>query len=130
MVITAIFMPLVPYWFLKSAANDLHQQAMRDQADLVAHYLVLGENGHLTLDLPPALQDLLFAGLQAIYRAVPSRMKNVEVHIFPDVLHGYMMPGIPKAFDQVTRNFSMGRALAILDGLRGVGAQQSLRQAS
>jgi hypothetical protein len=43
---------------LKSAANDLHQQAMRDQADLVAHYLVLGENGHLTLDLPPALQDL------------------------------------------------------------------------
>jgi hypothetical protein len=57
-------------------------------------------------------------------------MKNVEVHIFPDVLHGYMMPGIPKAFDQVTRNFSMGRALAILDGLRGVGVQQSLRQAS
>ena len=55
MVITAIFMPLVLYWFLKSAANDLHQQAMRDQADLVAHYLVAGENGHLTLDLPAAL---------------------------------------------------------------------------
>jgi signal transduction histidine kinase len=58
MVITAIFMPLVLYWFLKSAANDLHQQAMRDQADLVAHYLVLDQHGHLTLDLPPALQDL------------------------------------------------------------------------
>jgi signal transduction histidine kinase len=58
MVITAIFMPLVLYWFLKSTTNDLHQQAMRDQADLVAHYLALGENGHLTLDLPPALQDL------------------------------------------------------------------------
>jgi signal transduction histidine kinase len=51
-------MPLVLYWFLKSTTNDLHQQAMRDQADLVAHYLALGENGHLTLDLPPALQDL------------------------------------------------------------------------
>jgi signal transduction histidine kinase len=58
MVITAIFMPLVLYWFLKSAANDLHQQAMRDQADLVAHYLVLRKDGHLALDLPPALQDL------------------------------------------------------------------------
>jgi len=58
MVITAIFMPLVLYWFLKSAANDLHQEAMRDQADLVALHLVLGTNGHLTLDLPRALQDL------------------------------------------------------------------------
>jgi len=64
------------------------------------------------------------------YRAVPSGMKNVEVHIFPGILHGYMMPGNPKAFDQITRDFSMGRALAILGGLRGVGAQQSLRQES
>jgi hypothetical protein len=64
------------------------------------------------------------------YRAVPSGMKNVEVHIFPGVLHGYMMPGSPKAFDQVARDFSMARALAILDGLRRVGGKQSLRQAS
>jgi carboxymethylenebutenolidase len=52
------------------------------------------------------------------YRAVPSRMKNVEVHIFPGVQHGYMMRESPKAFDQKTRDFSMQRALAILDGLR------------
>ena len=58
MVITAMFMPLVLYWFLKSAANDLHDQAMRDQADLVAHYLVLRRGGSWTLDLPPALRDL------------------------------------------------------------------------
>jgi signal transduction histidine kinase len=58
MVITAIFMPLALYWFLRSAANDLHQQAMRDQADLVAHYLAPGSNGQLTLELPPALRDL------------------------------------------------------------------------
>ena len=57
-VITAIFMPLVLYWFLKSAANDLHEQAMRDQADLVGHYLMLGPDGNWKLDLPPALQDL------------------------------------------------------------------------
>ena len=56
-------------------------------------------------------------------------MKNVEVHIFPGILHGYMMRESPKAFDQKTRDFSMGRALAILDGLRGKD-QQALRKAS
>jgi len=60
------------------------------------------------------------------YRAVPARMKNVEVHIFPGVLHGYMMPGNPKAYSAATRQFSMGRALALLDGLK----KMPLRQAS
>lgn len=61
------------------------------------------------------------------YRGVPSRMKNVEVHIFPGVQHGYMMRENPKAFDQKTRDFSMERALAILNGLRGEG--ERLRKA-
>jgi carboxymethylenebutenolidase len=65
----------------------------------------------------------------AAYRAVPARMPNVEVHIFPGVLHGYMMPGA-KAFDQPARAFSMTRALAILDGLRGEAAGATLRRAS
>jgi carboxymethylenebutenolidase len=64
------------------------------------------------------------------YRGVPGRMPNVEVHIFPGVLHGYMMPGNAKAFHPQTREFSMARALAILDGLRGEGKRQTLRQAS
>jgi carboxymethylenebutenolidase len=64
------------------------------------------------------------------YRGVPGRMPNVEVHIFPGVLHGYMMPGNAKAFHPQTREFSMARALAILDGLRGGGERQTLRQAS
>ncbi|HXV11833.1 MAG TPA: dienelactone hydrolase family protein [Burkholderiales bacterium] len=60
--------------------------------------------------------------VQKAYRAVPSRMKNVEVHIIPGVLHGYMMQGNPKAFHRETYEFSMGRALAILAGLRSAGA--------
>ena len=60
---------------------------------------------------PPAVQDA--------YRGVPSRMKNVQVHIFPGVLHGYMMRANVKAYHQETREFSMARALAILNGLRG-----------
>jgi signal transduction histidine kinase len=58
LVITAIFMPVVLYYFFKWAANDLHDQAMREQADLVAHYLVLRPDGSWALDLPPALQDV------------------------------------------------------------------------
>jgi carboxymethylenebutenolidase len=65
--------------------------------------------------------------VQKAYREVPSRMKNVEVHIFPGVLHGYMMPGNAKAFHRETCDFSMARALAILNGLRGAG--ESLRKA-
>ena len=64
------------------------------------------------------------------FRGIPSRMKNVEVHIFPGVLHGYMMRGSSKAFHPVTRDFSMKRALAILDGLRGGHVPQSLRYGS
>jgi carboxymethylenebutenolidase len=61
------------------------------------------------------------------YRGIPARMKNVEVHIFPGVLHGYMMRRSPKAFHQVTRDFSMTRALAILDGLKSERVPRSLR---
>ena len=53
-------------------------------------------------------------------------MPNVEVHIFPGVLHGYMMPWNTKAYSAPTRAFSMGRALALLGALR----DGTLRKAS
>jgi carboxymethylenebutenolidase len=70
------------------------------------------------------------AEVLAAYRAMPSGMPNVEVHVFPGVQHGYMMPWNTKAFSQPTRDFSMARALAILNGLRGADERQTLRQAS
>ena len=79
--------------------------------------IIWGDRDHRA---PPEVLDA--------YRGVPARMKNVEVHIFPGVLHGYMMRGTPKAFDQPTRDFSIGRAIAIVDALRG--RQASLRQVS
>ncbi len=57
------------------------------------------------------------ANVLEAYRGVPARMKIVAVHIFPGVQHGYMMRGAPKAFDQKMYDFSMGRAVAILEGL-------------
>jgi len=59
---------------------------------------------------PPELLDA--------YRALVARKKNVELHVFPGVLHGYMMRGNEKAFDAKAYAFSMARALAILEGMR------------
>lgn len=56
--------------------------------------------------------------VQSAYRAAAARMKNLEVHIFPGVLHGYMMPDAVKAYHQESRDFTMGRALSILETLR------------
>ena len=66
--------------------------------------------GDLDHAAPPPVQEM--------YRAVPARHKNVDVHIIPGVNHGYMMKANPAAFDQKTYDLSMGRALAILSGLR------------
>lgn len=64
------------------------------------------------------------------YRAIAPRIANLELHIFPGILHGYMMPAAGDAFDKTTRDFSMSRAKATLNGLRNAGATPTLRQAS
>lgn len=51
------------------------------------------------------------------YRALAARSRNVELHIFPGVLHGYMMRAA-EAFDQKAYDFSMERALALMQQLR------------
>ena len=58
------------------------------------------------------------ATVRDAYRTVPVRMKNVDVHVFPGVGHGYMMQGNKEAFDQETYGTSVERALAILECLR------------
>lgn len=52
------------------------------------------------------------------YRAAEARVPNVEVHVFPGVGHGYMMRGDAEAFDREACDFSLGRALTLLDRLR------------
>lgn len=62
------------------------------------------------------------------YRALASRKNNVELHIFPGVQHGYMMRANPQAFDPRAREFSMARAVAILDGFRSTDVHKPLRE--
>jgi carboxymethylenebutenolidase len=69
--------------------------------------IIWGDRDHLA---PVPVRD--------VYLAVPARMTNVEVHVFPGVQHGYMMRGNTKAFDPKVYDFSMERALEILKSLR------------
>jgi len=59
------------------------------------------------------------AELAQKYRDVAAQRGNVELHIFPGIQHAYMIRGNAKAFDQKTYDFSMQRAFALLDALRG-----------
>ena len=78
--------------------------------------IIWGDQDHAA---PPEVQEM--------YRKVPARMKNVEVHIFPGIEHGYMMKGGGKAYSPETYRFSMNKALGILESLR---SDQELRKAS
>jgi carboxymethylenebutenolidase len=54
--------------------------------------------------------------LQA-YCAASQRTKNIEMHVFPGVQHGYMMRGNQKVFNEEAYGFSMKYALATLEYL-------------
>jgi carboxymethylenebutenolidase len=65
------------------------------------------------------------ANVQDAYRAIAPRLKNLDLHIFPGIQHGYMMRDAGEAFDQKTRDFSMARAKEILKGLRSQSGVQA-----
>jgi carboxymethylenebutenolidase len=67
--------------------------------------VIWGDKDHLAP--PPVIEA---------YRGLAGRMKNLELHVFPGVEHGYMMRDA-KVYDAKTYDFSMQRALAILQGL-------------
>jgi carboxymethylenebutenolidase len=67
--------------------------------------VIWGDKDHLA---PPPVLDA--------YREAAKRMKNLELHIFSGIEHGYMMKDA-KVYDAKSYAFSMERALAILKGL-------------
>ncbi|MSQ73282.1 MAG: hypothetical protein EXR27_18670 [Betaproteobacteria bacterium] len=52
------------------------------------------------------------------YRAKAAQMPNLYLHVFPGVLHGYMMKSNTKAFNPQAYAFSFERALTVLEELR------------
>ncbi len=57
-IITSVFMPAALYLLLRAAAEDLHHRSLRENADLIAHYLTAKPDGHLELRLPANLEAL------------------------------------------------------------------------
>ena len=56
--VAAIFLPLILFWLLTSEVNNLHRDAMRDQAEALGQRLAVSADGTITLDLPESLKDL------------------------------------------------------------------------
>ena len=56
--ITSVLMSLALSWLLSLATNNIHNEAMQEQAMSLAAHLALDANGSLTLELPPNLQGL------------------------------------------------------------------------
>ena len=56
--ITSVLMSLALSWLLSIATNNIHNEAMQEQAMSLAAHLALDANGSLTLELPPNLQGL------------------------------------------------------------------------
>jgi signal transduction histidine kinase len=56
--ITSILMSLALSWLLNLATNNIHNDAMEEQAAALAHHLVPLADGNLSLELPPNLQGL------------------------------------------------------------------------
>ena len=67
MIITAILMPLVLYWFLESNVEALQQRAMRDQAESIADHLTTGSEGGWSLDLSTPICDRALFHLDNAY---------------------------------------------------------------
>lgn len=56
--IAAVFLPILLLWLLNSEIDQLHREAMRDQADVLGEKLAVGRDGKVVLDLPESLKDL------------------------------------------------------------------------
>ncbi len=58
--ITSVFMPVALYVLLRSTAEDLQHRSLRENAELITHYLSQAPDGSIALRLPPDL-DTLFS---------------------------------------------------------------------
>ncbi len=94
------------------AGIGCHSTQMRDYMDVMEATakpvcLLWGDKDTMA---PPELLEA--------YRVLAKKKPNLDLHIFPGVLHSYMMPGSTEAYDAGKREFSMQKALGLLAGLR------------
>ncbi|THD51652.1 MAG: two-component sensor histidine kinase, partial [Bradyrhizobium sp.] len=92
--ITSILMSLALSWLLGLATNNIHNDAMEEQAASLSHLLVPLADGSLSLELPPNLQGLYsqpygrysYAVVDAKGKSLFSSLKDMEP-VFPEDPH-------------------------------------------
>ncbi|MBV9552289.1 MAG: HAMP domain-containing histidine kinase, partial [Alphaproteobacteria bacterium] len=83
-VATSILMPLALYLMLRNAAQDLHAQALRGQAEELIKLIDRGPDGRLRIELTPRLADLYSPDYRRYSYAVGDGAGHVLLSSFPD----------------------------------------------
>ncbi len=83
-VVTSILMPLTLYLMLKHAADDLHEQALREQATELVSLIKRSPDGVLQVHLTPRLADLYSPDYRRYSYAVGDARGRVLLSSFPD----------------------------------------------
>jgi signal transduction histidine kinase len=77
MVAAAVVLPLALYWRVDTTARDLHERALREQAEQIAQYLHRAADGSWVLDLPESLRHLYSINYDRYGYAVLTRAGGV-----------------------------------------------------
>jgi signal transduction histidine kinase len=104
-IATSICMPLALFLMLRAAIEQLHHQALRDQAADIVRYLSTGPDGALRLSLPPGLAEFYSAGYGRAAYAVIDRDGRVLFSSLPGnrAITGIRPEGSPIQFFQQDR---------------------------
>jgi signal transduction histidine kinase len=73
----AVVLPLALYWRVDATARALHERALREQAQQVAHYLHRSPEGTWALELPAGIRELYSASYARYGFAVLTRSGQV-----------------------------------------------------
>ena len=115
-IATSICMPLALFLMLRAAVEQLHHQALRNQAADIVRYLSTGPGGTLRLSLPPGLAEFYSAGYgraayavidmdgQVLFSSLPGnraitdiRPEGGPIEFFQQDLVGAIAPVRPEA---------------------------------
>jgi signal transduction histidine kinase len=95
LVAAAVVLPLALYWRVETTARDLHERALRQQAEQIAGYLRHVADGSWTLDLPDDLRHLYSISYDRYGFAVLTRSGRVlfssrapDEALFPQRVYG------------------------------------------
>jgi signal transduction histidine kinase len=98
--VTSIFMPLALYLMLRHAADDLHERALREQADELVRLIDRSPDGALRVHLTPSLADLYSPDYARYSYAIGTPDGGVLLSSFPE--HHPITNGTPPIDRTVT----------------------------